>query len=422
MAAGEHVVEMTAAEQQEVIAAARELAVEFDAAGAKADEENQFPFALVPRYKAAGLARFGVPKRYGGGGADIWTIARVSRALANGDPAIALAFNMHQCMLGIYKAMMTEEQREYWLRRIVDENLLMCAAFSEDRAGVTGLSDVTATPVDGGYRISGRKSWVTLSEAADLLTFSATVTDADGTLPEDHAEKVNREQIFIVDKNSPGVEVLRTWNTHGMRATGTQTVMFTDAIVPTDALVGTMRGGLFAQLEWVTMTFSGVYLGLADKAYASMLKTLQKKSLGATAAASDNPLREKGWVQHDVGRLKSRLEQAERLLEMSCRLLIEGRDANWDPMARPALLNPVKLFVCETAQDITETGMRLIGGSTFRRGNLLERLYRDARSGPFQPVTPDQSYEMLGQFELGLMSVPAPQLAHDGEPQLAASR
>ncbi|HEX4107919.1 MAG TPA: acyl-CoA dehydrogenase family protein [Solirubrobacteraceae bacterium] len=408
MTASKHIVEMTAEERRAAIEAARALAPELDAVGATADEENQFPFSLVPRYKKAGFARFSVPKAYGGGGADILTISQVSRELAKGDPPIALAFNMHQTMLGIYKAMMTEAQREYWLTRIAAENLLICAAFSEDRAGVTGLSDVVATPVDGGYRISGRKSWVTLSEAADLLTFSATVTNADGSRPNTLEKRVAREQIFIVEKGTPGLEIIRTWNTHGMRATGTQTVAFENALVPESALVGTMRGGLFAQVEWITGPFSGVYLGLAEKAYELTVETLKVKSLGATAMALDNPLREIGYVQHAVGEMRSRIVEAERVLEATCQLLIDGRDKDFDPVARPALINPCKLIATEVARHVTDTGMRLIGGSTFRRGAAIERLYRDARSGPFQPITPDQSYDLLGKSELGLLEVPEP--------------
>jgi alkylation response protein AidB-like acyl-CoA dehydrogenase len=406
MTQGKHIVEMTTEERQAAIAAARKLAPELDAVGARADEENQFPFEIVPRYKEAGFARFSVPKAYGGGGADILTISQVSRELAKGDPPTALALNMHQTMLGIYKAIMTEEQRKHWLTRIASEDLLMCAAFSEDRAGVTGLSDVIATPVDGGYRISGRKSWVSLSEAADLLTFSASVTNADGSLPDTLEERVAREQIFIVEKGTPGLEIIRTWNSHGMRATGTQTMSFEDAVVPENALVGAMRGGLFAQTEWITGPFSGIYIGLAEKAYELTVETLKKKSLGATAMALDNPLREIGYVQHAVGEMRSRLVQAERVLEGSLQLLIDGRDEEWDPIARPALINPCKLMATDVARYVTDTGMRLIGGSTFRRGAAIEKLYRDARSGPFQPITPDQSYDLLGKYELGLLDAP----------------
>ena len=47
-------------------------------------------------------------------------------------------------------------------------------------------------------------------------------------------------------------------------------------------------------------------------------------------------------------------------------------------------------------------------GSTFRRGHALERLFRDAKSGPFHPLTTDQEYDLLGRLELGLMDAPAP--------------
>ena len=82
MATGKHVIEMSEAEQERAIQTARDLAAEFDKVGAEADEKNEFPFSLVPLYKDAGLPGISVPKKYGGGGADIWTLARISYELA----------------------------------------------------------------------------------------------------------------------------------------------------------------------------------------------------------------------------------------------------------------------------------------------------------------------------------------------------
>src|ERR1700757_566987 len=118
MGVGKHIVEMTDAEQEEAVQRARDLAPEFDKVGREADENNQFPFSLVPLYKEANLPGIAVPKRFGGGGGDIWTLARISRELAKGDPACALAFNMHQVMVGILKGLMPEEAQEEWLGRI----------------------------------------------------------------------------------------------------------------------------------------------------------------------------------------------------------------------------------------------------------------------------------------------------------------
>jgi alkylation response protein AidB-like acyl-CoA dehydrogenase len=408
MGVGKHVVEMSEAEQERAIQLARELASEFDKVGKLADAENQFPFSLVPLYKDAGFPGIGVPKQYGGGGADIWTLARISYELAKGDPACALAFNMHQVMVGILKGLMPEEQKQEWLSRVAAEQLLMCGAFSEERAGFTGLADMTAVPCADGFRVNGRKVWATLSEAADLATFNCTVTDEDGSIPEDHMQRIARERVFICEKDAPGVSIIRTWDTHGMRATGTQTLAFDDAIVPAEAEVGDMRMGLTAEFEWAAMLFGGVYWGLTEKAYDATRQILFEKSLGATAAASDVPLREVGFVQHGLGEMKVKCEISGRVLEMTCAMLRDGRDAVWSPLARPALIDIVKVVTTGNAQFVTNSGMRLVGGSTFRRGHVLERLYRDARSGQFQPLTTDATYDHLGKFELGLMEMPAP--------------
>jgi len=165
--------------------------------------------------------------------------------------------------------------------------------------------------------------------------------------------------------------------------------------------------GLVSEFEWAALLFGGVYLGLAVKAYEATRDILVKKSIGATAAAADTALRDVGWIQHGLGELKAKCEIADRVLEQTANILIEGRDAEeWNPLERPALIDVVKVVTTGAAQHVTNHGMRLVGGATFRRGHLLERLYRDARSGLYQPLTTDACYEHLGKFELGLIQMP----------------
>lgn len=95
-----HTIEMTEAERARAIDAARALAEEFRAAGPKHDRDNSFPFELVPRFRASGLAALNIPKRFGGWGGDIATTARCVEILAEGDPPCALAFNMHLGVVG----------------------------------------------------------------------------------------------------------------------------------------------------------------------------------------------------------------------------------------------------------------------------------------------------------------------------------
>jgi alkylation response protein AidB-like acyl-CoA dehydrogenase len=84
------------------------------------------------------------------------------------------------------------------------------------------------------------------------------------------------------------------------------------------------------------------------------------------------------------------------------------------------MIDVVKCSTTQTAKFVADNMMRLIGGSTFRRGHVLERLYRDSRSGPFQPMTTDQTYDHFGKFELGLMEMPAAPEAGNGKPAEAA--
>ena len=267
MATGKHVIEMSEAEQDRAIRTARDLAAEFDKVGAEADDKNEFPFSLVPLYKEAGLPASVCPS---GTVAAAPTSGRSRGSpdeLAKGDPACALAFNMHHVMVGILRGLMPEEQQEYWLSRVASEQLLMCGAFSEERAGFTGLADMTAVPCDGGFRVNGRKVWATLSEAADLATFNCTVTDEDGSIPQDHLQRIARERVFICEKDLPGIGIIKTWDTHGMRATGTQTLAFDDAVIPAESEVGDMRMGLTAEtfFEWAALLFGGVYWGLTRR-------------------------------------------------------------------------------------------------------------------------------------------------------------
>ena len=68
---------------------------------------------------------------------------------------------------------------------------------------------------------------------------------------------------------------------------------------------------------------------------------------------------------------------------------------------RLAYLEIPKVVATENAIRVVDTGMRLVGGGSFRHGHVLEKLYRDVRSGPFHPLTTDQTLQLIGQGELG---------------------
>jgi alkylation response protein AidB-like acyl-CoA dehydrogenase len=402
---GKHSIEITPAERDDLVARARKLAESFAAVGAKADEENQLPLELVPLYKESGLAKLIVPKKYGGFGADLWTVALVEKELASwGDPAITLSFNMHHVMVGIFRDLLQEEARTRLFRQVVEDNALISGPFSEERAGFSTIADTVAVPDgNGGWHVSGKKNWATFIEGADIVTFNATITDADGKVPEDYEEHKARESVFIVPVNTPGISIQRTWDTFSMRASGTQTCVFDKVPVPADGYGGPFRTGLIGEMEWVSFPFAGVYLGVADRALRLVRDSLAKKSLGHTVSGANVMVRDVGHIQHQLGQAIVELELAERAVRGTADLLAAGEDANWSAAERPARISIAKIAATEAAVRVSDIAMRLTGGGAIRRGGPLERAFRDARAGIYHPLSGDAVYELLGKSQLGVL-------------------
>lgn len=402
---GKHDIEITSAEREELLERARKLAVKFAEVGAKADDDNQLPLELTPFYKESRLGSMIVPKRYGGWGADLWTVAQVEKILAShGDPAISLAFNMHHVMVGIFLNLLEEEARARLFKQVVEEQALISGPFSEERAGFSTLADTVAVPDgDGGWRITGKKNWATFIEAADIVTFNATITDADGKIPEDYQQHAARESVFIIPARSKGVSIKRTWDTFSMRASGTQTCVFEDVHAPADSYGGPFRTGLIGEMEWVTFPFAGIYLGVADRALRLATESLRKKTLGHTVAGENLAVRDVGYVQYQLGQAVVELEIAERTVRGTAAMLTAGEDATWSPTERPARLSVAKIAATEAAVKVSDIAMRLMGGGAIRRGGAIERAFRDARAGLYHPLSGDAVYDLLGKRELGLL-------------------
>jgi alkylation response protein AidB-like acyl-CoA dehydrogenase len=401
-----HTPEITPGERESLLGQARELAKEFDAIGAECDAANRFPTEMVPLYRDSGIAAAAVPRKYGGLGADIWTTSLVGRELAKGDPAIALSFNMHQAMVGIFRGTpaLTEETRARVLTQVASAGTIICGPFSEARAGLAGLADTVAVPdARGGWRITGKKNWSTLVEGADVIALNATITDADGKLPEDFREHSARESTFIIPADLPNISIDRTWDTLGMRATGSQTLVLDEVYAAPETYGGNFRQGLVGEAEWAAVLFGGVYLGLAEKALGEARKALKKKHLGATAGGQDTDIKQIGYVQHALGRMRAEIEIAARTIEATALMAIEGREIDGPAPARKAMWDVAKVATTEAAISVTDQALRLVGGAAFRRGSVLERLFRDARAGILHSFSTDQLYDTFGRHELGLL-------------------
>lgn len=372
------------------------------------DRAGTFPAADFADLRAAGLLGLMVPTRLGGPGAGFADYAEVAMALAAGNGATALIYNMHASVTGalaqtpddVARALGVPESyfamRDRALRQAAG-GALFAVAMSERGAG-SRLSKLTTSyqPVPGGYRIRGAKTFVSGAGHADVYLVAARAgAPADPGQPAaaGAAGGGNGQppavSYFLVPAG-PGLTVTRTWDSLGMRATGSDDLEL-DVVVGADALLGGLEGLtlLLAQVmpQWLVASYAAVYVGVAQAAVDAAAAHLTGRGLHRLPA-----------VRARIGRADARVAAARLAVREAARRV---DSAPGEPETNRWVWR-AKLLAGETAMEVAASMLEAAGTSATRRGHPLERIYRDARCGSLQPATSDVCADWLGLAALGL--------------------
>lgn len=371
----------------DAVGTARDLATAFAERADAYDRDAAFPEADFADLRSAGLLGLMVPERLGGHGAGFATYAAVAHELAQGSPATALVFNMHASVTGalaatpdeLARAMGAPESffahRDDVLRRAA-EGALYLVAMSERRAGSRFSAMETSYERAGdGWRITGDKTFCSGAGHGDAYVVVARRGDLVSQ--------------FLVPAGD-GLTVERTWDPLGMRATASNDLHL-DVVVPDDALLGGVEGlaPLLARLtpQWLVASYAAVYVGVARAALTAATAQLTARGLTRLPA-----------VRARLGRADAAIEAAWLVAQRAAKCVDE---APGDP-ATNRWVYRAKLLAGDTAHEVTASLLEACGTSATRRGNPLERLFRDARCGALQPATSDVCADWLGVAALGL--------------------
>ena len=368
----------------DLIGAAGELGARFEKRAEQHDREASFPFDDFADLREAGFLALCIPAEQGGLGADFATYARASRELGRHAPATALAFNMH-CVTMLVTGQIaddlawTPDERDALVARrralyagVVEQGHLHAQPFSEGQAaGALAGYSTTAEPVDGGYLVSGRKIFASLSDAADVHNVVAVA-------PGDP-----RIRLLGVEKGAEGLRIEGEWDPLGMRATSSRTLVMDRVFVPVEHEWLPPGGFDQAATRWphLYLTLSFTYVGLALGVLEATRRYLREANRGA------NPVKQHGWAEMQLA-----TERAEALM---LRVVDEaGVDPSPDAVRR-AWASMVTSM--EAAPAVASTALRLCGGRALLKPQALERLYRDARCGATMlPWSVDVCLERLG--------------------------
>ncbi|MGE0748047.1 MAG: acyl-CoA dehydrogenase family protein [Rhodospirillales bacterium] len=345
------------------------------------DRDGSFAAENFADLRAARLLSAGVPAAFGGGGASYVELATILRRMARhcGGTALAYAMHTHQVVIAAWRQQHQGAPTDALLRRVANEELMLASTGGNDWLAAGG----TATAVDGGFRISARKTFVSGAPAADLVMTSAVLEGAGGAPSVLH---------FGVPMAAEGVRIEPTWDTLGMRASGSHDVVL-DGVFVADAAIGGRRAqGLWHPLFHIISLLAfplvySVYVGLADAAR------------DRAVASAQRPGRRHDVLAHQqVGEMENQHALATLALESMIATAVSTEPG-------PAATNAIHIrraLAGRAAVATVEKAMEVIGGGAYFRRAGVERLFRDVQGARFHPLADKEQLAYAGRIAVGL--------------------
>jgi len=367
------------------------VAEAFVARAEENDRLGRFPSENFADLSRAGLLNLAVPTALGGRGGGYLAFSLVAEQIARGDASTCLCFTMH--CAGVAAAVAgDDDQRRRTVERLA-EGAVFTVVFTEPGSGTNFMQpQTTATPVDGGYRLNGRKSFATSAGAADVVVLNAVVDGSDD----------GAFSLFMVDpKANSGIEVAGSWDAMGMRANDSRSLILSDAFVPTTDRIGAEHEGkavVLGRPNYIALGLSVVSVGIAQAAIDMAVEHATTRVI----APADEPIATYSAIQFLV---------AEMTITTSAMRLMATRAAlaaDREPEAAGALMTEAKAFCNENGFVVANKGLQIVGGRGYVRGHQAERLVRDARAGDLMALTAQQCRESIGRRVLGLDQPPEP--------------
>ncbi len=350
----------------------RELAAAVGAWGARLGErvargerDGTLPEDVVRELGDLGVLGMTVPERDGGLGASTVSFALVLEELAAAWPSVAIGVSVNSGIVaGSLVRYGTVEQRRRWLPVLMDGSGLGAFALTEPSSGSDAAAlSATAVRDGGGWRITGRKQFITNARYAPLFIVLARVGAPEAGRP--HAGI----SAFIVPKDTPGLLVGKPERKMGLRASDTSAIVLEDARVGADALLGETGKGFalaMAGLDGGRIGVAAQAVGIARGAITRAIAYGRgRRQFGRSILSFEA-------IRFALAQASVEVEAARLLTHRAARLRDRG-----EPFTREAAM--AKLYASEAAQRATHTALQVLGGYGYMAEYEVERYARDAR-------------------------------------------
>ncbi|KAB8131768.1 acyl-CoA dehydrogenase [Gracilibacillus oryzae] len=349
----------------------------------QADDDASLPLENLADLRREKYLSLTLPKSYGGEELSLYEFLLIQEKLAEGDGATALSIGWH---LGVIKELSEDELWDkktfnYLAQEVGKNQKLVNRAATEPATGSPtrgGIPETTAIMDGDHYIVNGRKTFTTMAQVLDFYIVTAFIKDKDAV------------GSFLIPKETAGLSVNKTWDTLGMRGTGSDDLILENVKVPSQFLVEVNDKPRKPGPKGWLLHIPACYLGIATAARNDVIefaKNFQPNSL-------KTPISEVEHVRQKVGEIDLKLLQARHFMYSVAE--------KWDkfPDKRKELageLGAVKVVATNSANEVVDLVMRIVGGRGLAKAMPFEQYYRDVRAGLHNPPMDDMVIQSLAR-------------------------
>jgi alkylation response protein AidB-like acyl-CoA dehydrogenase len=343
------------------------------------DEAAKMDPSLIEQIFELGLMAVETPEQWNGAGASFFTSVLVVEEMSRVDPSVGVLVDVqntlvNNCLLRYG----SESLQSRFLPRLATDTI-GAYALSEAGSGSDAFALATrASETDDGWRIEGRKLWITNGAEAGLFIVFANVDPDAG---------YRGITAFVVERDTPGFSVGKKEDKLGIRASSTVEIVLDGCVVPPENVLGVVGKGYKIAIETLNEGRIGIgaqMLGLAQGALDHTLRYVQEREQFGHRIADFQ------GVQFQLAQMRTELEAARLMVYNAARL----KDAD-----RPFVIEAAmaKLYASQAAQRIASECIDLYGGYGFTKEYPVEKLYRDAKIGTIYEGTSNMQLQTIAK-------------------------
>lgn len=327
------------------------------------DRTGQVPDRAVEVLRDHGYLGMRLPQVFGGGGHDLSTYCLVLEEFSRSHRVFTLILDGSSGLNPIAIANFgSAAQQAKYVAALASGRMTASFALTEPEAGSDSQAMRTrAVRCDGGWRLNGRKHWISGAHAADVVLVMAVNDPA--------LRAKGGITAFLVDKGTPGFEVTRVDTTIGSEAIKLAELTFEDCFVPDAAVLGKVGQGFQIAMDSLT----NGRLGVATSCLGAADRLLQMSRDHSKARSTfGKPLAERQAIQWMLADSATELAVARAFVYETLRRVDAGEDVG-------AAASMCKLYASEMVGRVADRAVQIHGGMGLVRQFPVERFYRDVR-------------------------------------------